>query len=179
MAWTNPRTWTTGESVSAAQLNTHLRDNLSFLAAPDRAMGNRGAFAQTLSTATWTEMVFGSENYDTGGMHTTGGDNQQFAAAVAGAYLCVAQVRFAANSTGDRKAMIRKNSAHGAGGGTAWGLTCVRAATGQETSFSIAAVVPLSAGDYVSAWAWQNSGGNLDLEAGAELNWMQVMRLGD
>lgn len=28
MAWTAPRTWTTGEIVTAAQLNVHLRDNL-------------------------------------------------------------------------------------------------------------------------------------------------------
>lgn len=29
MAWTTPRTWTTGELVTAALLNTHLRDNLN------------------------------------------------------------------------------------------------------------------------------------------------------
>jgi hypothetical protein len=29
--WTQPRTWTTGEIVTAAQLNTHLRDNLDHL----------------------------------------------------------------------------------------------------------------------------------------------------
>ncbi len=29
--WTLPRTWATGEIVTAAQLNTHLRDNLEFL----------------------------------------------------------------------------------------------------------------------------------------------------
>jgi hypothetical protein len=28
MAWTTPRTWVTSEIVTAAQLNTHLRDNL-------------------------------------------------------------------------------------------------------------------------------------------------------
>lgn len=31
MAWTTPRTWVPGEVVTAAQLNTHLRDNLSDL----------------------------------------------------------------------------------------------------------------------------------------------------
>jgi len=29
MAWTTPRTWTTGELVTAALLNTHIRDNLN------------------------------------------------------------------------------------------------------------------------------------------------------
>lgn len=32
MAWTSPRTWTTTELVTAALLNSHLRDNLNFLA---------------------------------------------------------------------------------------------------------------------------------------------------
>ena len=32
MAWTTPRTWTTGEIVTAALFNTHLRDNLNVTA---------------------------------------------------------------------------------------------------------------------------------------------------
>lgn len=31
MAWTAPRTWTTTELVTAAMMNTHVRDNLVFL----------------------------------------------------------------------------------------------------------------------------------------------------
>lgn len=31
MAWTTPRTWVVGEIVTAAQMNTHLRDNLNTL----------------------------------------------------------------------------------------------------------------------------------------------------
>lgn len=31
MAWTNPKTWTVGELVTAANMNTHLRDNLNAL----------------------------------------------------------------------------------------------------------------------------------------------------
>ena len=31
MAWTAPKTWTTGEVVSAANMNAHLRDNLNAL----------------------------------------------------------------------------------------------------------------------------------------------------
>src|SRR6266545_2395067 len=31
MGWTNPRTWTTGELVSASMLNEQLRDNISYL----------------------------------------------------------------------------------------------------------------------------------------------------
>lgn len=31
MAWTSPRTWVTSEMVTAAIMNTHVRDNLLFL----------------------------------------------------------------------------------------------------------------------------------------------------
>ncbi len=34
MAWTSPRTWTTGELVTAAIMNTHVRDNLNALFSP-------------------------------------------------------------------------------------------------------------------------------------------------
>lgn len=57
MAWTAPRTWVTSEVVTAAQLNTHLRDNLIDL---DRrtttTQGAVGALQSTTSTA-YTDMA--------------------------------------------------------------------------------------------------------------------------
>jgi len=38
MGWTTPRTWTTGEVVTAALLNTHLKDNLRYLKGLDGAV---------------------------------------------------------------------------------------------------------------------------------------------
>jgi hypothetical protein len=32
MAWTNPKTWSAGETLTAANFNTHIRDNLNALA---------------------------------------------------------------------------------------------------------------------------------------------------
>lgn len=34
MTWENPKTWVTGELVTAAMLNTHVRDNLNALKSP-------------------------------------------------------------------------------------------------------------------------------------------------
>lgn len=45
MAWTFPRTWVAGESVTAALLNTHLRDNL-------RAISQWTAYTPTWGGAT-------------------------------------------------------------------------------------------------------------------------------
>ena len=46
MAWTSPKTWASGYVVLAADLNTHLRDNLN-MTAP--AVGNGGTGATTFT----------------------------------------------------------------------------------------------------------------------------------
>jgi len=53
MTWTSPRTWVTGETVTAAQLNTHLRDNL-------KAVGDPWTAYTTTWTATTTNPVLGN-----------------------------------------------------------------------------------------------------------------------
>ena len=51
--WTSPKTWATGELVTAALLNTHLRDNLEFLKAPPTTVYvlNESSDYTTTSTA--------------------------------------------------------------------------------------------------------------------------------
>lgn len=44
MAWTTPKTWATSELVTAAMLNTHVRDNLNFL------LSGRGVSLAALNT---------------------------------------------------------------------------------------------------------------------------------
>lgn len=36
--WTTPKTWSTGEALSASDMNTHIRDNLGALKAPPTAV---------------------------------------------------------------------------------------------------------------------------------------------
>ena len=52
MPWTTPKTWATGELVTAADLNTHLRDNLNFLLSPNfqEAVGSGTDFSTTSTT---------------------------------------------------------------------------------------------------------------------------------
>lgn len=52
MAWTSPRTWVAGEVVTAALLNTHLRDQLLEL--------NGTASAWTAYTPTFTDLTLGN-----------------------------------------------------------------------------------------------------------------------
>ena len=52
MAWSSPRTWTTGELVTAAMLNTDVRDNLNFL--PVGAPGHNCDSRTFTNTSLWT-----------------------------------------------------------------------------------------------------------------------------
>lgn len=55
MAWTTPRTWVVGELVTAALLNTHLRDNLDALPrASDTAAVDT---SQTTTSTSYTDLA--------------------------------------------------------------------------------------------------------------------------
>lgn len=72
MAWITPKDWEVGESLTAAKLNTHLRDNLNALKSPpsDGYVVNEGSDYSTSSTS--------FANVDGTNLHltltTTGGD---------------------------------------------------------------------------------------------------------
>lgn len=48
--WTAPRTWNVGELVTAALLNTHLRDNMEWLKAPAAVSASASTDISTTST---------------------------------------------------------------------------------------------------------------------------------
>lgn len=56
MAWSAPRTWTTGEIVTAAQLNQEVRDNLLAVNIP-HALGAQVAAAQTTTSTTYVDLA--------------------------------------------------------------------------------------------------------------------------
>ena len=56
MAWTTPRTWVTGEFVTASIMNTHVRDNLNYL--NSTLDYSSGTFTPTLAFATNGDAVF-------------------------------------------------------------------------------------------------------------------------
>lgn len=54
MAWSTPRTWTTSEIVTAANMNTYISNNLSFLGG---ATGATVATSQTTTASSWTDLA--------------------------------------------------------------------------------------------------------------------------
>lgn len=57
MAWTTPRDWTTNELVTATLLNTHLRDNLSYLLArPAGSIARVAGSDYSTSSTSWVNI---------------------------------------------------------------------------------------------------------------------------
>jgi len=55
--WTAPRTWTTGELVTASIMNTHVRDNLDWLKTPVESGNITFAADFTTTSATYTDVT--------------------------------------------------------------------------------------------------------------------------
>lgn len=57
MSWTAPRTWVTGEIVTAALLNTHIRDNQVDLDRRTSPIGAVVATSQTTTSTSYTDLA--------------------------------------------------------------------------------------------------------------------------
>lgn len=176
MAWTTPRTWVAGETVTAAQLNAHIRDNLDFLHSKDHASAYQST-NQALTTSTYEAITFDSEHFDSNTMHSTSTATSRVKCNSDGLYLVVFKVQFETNTTGVRRIQLRENAAASSTGGTARGIWNGPGLTSEDTVIAGTRLLRLNDTDYVELFAWQSSGGNLDVESGNEKTWLQLMQL--
>lgn len=177
MSWNAPQTFVTGQIVTAADLNGDVRDNMlhlggmkrngtafSSLSANTEILPNWGAKAHstsniTISDTTWTNLTFNSEatnGWDSGSIHDTGSNTQNFTLPVAGKYLVKCQVYWAASALGLRQ--IRSTLA-----GTQIGESAVLPGLATAFSQQYVDVVNATASQVVVFQVWQSSGGNLDV----------------
>jgi len=104
MAWTTPRTWSVNEVLTAANMNTYISDDLSWMGI-SRPHGRvtAASFSHNSSgnwlTPSWDSI---STNVGTGFATSTG----YFTAPNAGFYLLGADGTFASNATGARAIML-------------------------------------------------------------------------
>ena len=79
----NPRTWGATEAVTAAKLNTDVRDGYNFLLATPRAVMRKTA-NQSIPNATLTAVTWDLEDVDTDGGHSNVTNNSRYTAQTAG-----------------------------------------------------------------------------------------------
>ena len=167
MAWTTPRTWTTSEVVTAAMLNTHVRDNLTFLRTAHAVKCYSSLAAIATGTGVVSLITFNSELFDTDGFHSTAVNTGRITIPTGfdGTYAVFAQVTFVGNATGRRWLNIYRN-------GNTLGTNVARnvetPADAAASVWNTAGLATAVAGDYFELYTQQDSGGNLNVTCGDE-----------
>lgn len=158
MPYTTPKSWSTNEVVTAANLNTHLRDNVAFLGSPPACSAFHNV-AVSVPVSTNTVLSANGENYDTDGMHSTVTNTSRITFNTAGRYLVMATVRFAATSGGARVLHMRIN------GGTpqASSAFVADASLGTDVVLSAARSFAVSAADYIEILVFQSAAGAINV----------------
>lgn len=114
--------------------------------------------AQTLSNGSSTTLSWDTEVRDDGGMWVVSPNPERIDIVVDGWYAVSLNVRWATNGTGVRIIRVKNSTA-----------TLIDSSAGAVSGVSLtqsaSSVYFLSAGDYVYAEAYQNSGGNLDIQS--------------
>jgi len=128
---------------------------------PAYTQGARVYNSANISTtnAAFTVLTFNSERYDTDDIHSTTTDTSRLTCKTAGKYLIVANVEFAAHTTGVRGVQIRLN-----GSTTAIADSLYQATSGGYTTIiNMSTICDLAVNDYVECHVYQNSGGALNV----------------
>jgi hypothetical protein len=180
MAVPDPRTWESGELVTAPLLNSELRDPLNFILSPPRCHAYRSSGGSHSSSGNWQVIGLNAELYDSGAIHDPVIDASRLVAPEPGLYRGTGQVGFRLSAAGLRGARIRKNAA----GTDASGTLVAQVTAASHGVFGWRGLVPfavqLNAGDHIELFAYQSSGANLSYVVGAGetyLNLLWVSRL--
>lgn len=181
MAWTTPKTWTNA-AVTAAEFNTHIRDNETWLkgaftqlnVTSDSAkakitpalVGARvyKAADQLIANATEQIMTMDTERFDSDGFHDTVTNNTRLTipASMGGYYMVGGHALYAANATGIRQTALYVNSV---ATGTRIATITVPPVTATAVYEPVSTLWQFAAADYVELVCYQNSGGNLNVTA--------------
>lgn len=166
MAFTTPATAVAGTALTAAWLNTYVRDNLAWMATDSPACRAYNNANISIGNSSDTAVTMNSERFDNAAMHSTSSNTSRITVPTGGGgkYLMGSLMEFAANATGERGNHLRVNA-------TTFVSKQVQTNSGGIINWtsSNTSVYALSAADYIECYVFQNSGGNLNLAASG--NW--------
>jgi hypothetical protein len=169
MAWTDPPTFVSGGTVTAANLNI-LGEDLLYLKGITDGVTISGAqvtrsAAQSITTGTSTTVSFSAESWDYGGWWSSGTAITVPSGAIPSGYTsiiieCDADGRFEANSSGVRIFNWYKN-----GSQQLPGISVSAIGGGDATDLGMSRKFSVVSGDVISLRCYQNSGTSLDLSS--------------
>jgi hypothetical protein len=134
--------------------------------------GIKKSAVQSISNNTFTAITFNLEDFDTNTYHDNSTNNSRITIPTGkgGYYALSGVVSFAANGTGARGITLNKNGAE-----INYLIFQAPNVSGQPLMVPISYVISAAANDYLELFAYQASGGSLDIKT--ETNW-QVQYLG-
>lgn len=129
--------------------------------------------AQTISNNSYTLLTFDAENFDSDSFHSNVTNNSRMTvpSGKAGKYLVSGLISFLANATGLRIIRLQKN-------GSAVFYFGTYPFTGDNVPVYLDYTIDLAVGDYLELYAYQSSGGNLNVDGGVAYTTFQVNYLG-
>ena len=168
MAVPSQGTVAVGDKITASLWNDDVRDAVDFLISPPRVKVYKTA-SQSIATYSWACLTWNAEAFDSDTMHDNATANSRITFTTAGTYQITYNAFWANNATGLRNHTIEKNGNTTQGNGTPivepFAISPVAAS---HSGASISVMASFAAGDWIQAFAWQNSGGALNLSGGSE-----------
>lgn len=151
-------TWVSGQVVTAAQLNTNLRDAINFLINKPVCEAFQ-TVAQTLTTGVGAAILMDSESIDNDNGHSTTTNTSRYTVQTAGRFQFSGAVSYTANGTGQREANLWIN-------GTLNTSTKYNATSADTTRAPTRTITRFyNVGDFMETAGYQTSGGNLTTAA--------------
>ena len=172
MAFSAGTTRSSGYKVLATDYNGII-NNVNYLGSGTAGTGRPAVMATSvldtsLTAAPWTNMLFASEEYDTGAMHSTVTNTGRLTVVDAGLYQVTASVNLNAYAAGTKSCglMLRKNAAASPSGGTliAYSMSMLSTNAVFVSASELNTHVRLAAADYLELFVMQDSGAALVLK---------------
>ncbi len=164
MAYTTPATAVAGTALTAAFLNTNLRDNIAWMATDSPACRAYNTTSQSISNAAavpGAAVTFDSERFDNAAIHSTSVNTSRFTvpSGAGGKYIMGVGSSWTASAGGNyRQVRLELN-----GAATHIGVDTRNGSAGHLSESAWCTVYALSAADYFEMYARQDSGGALNL----------------
>ena len=146
--------------IKSSEVNQNFLDSVS----PNEKVRVSRASTQNIGTSSSTALSFLTADFEVGDSGQWDiSDPTKIVCKKAGKYIISGFSSFAANATGYRQFALKVN-------GTTDSQSSIMAVTsGDETSQTLSIVKELAVNDYVQMFVFQNSGGNLNIQAGFHL----------
>lgn len=173
MAYTTPATFVAGNVLTAAQLNTNVRDNVAWIATDSPACrAYNSANISHASSGVEQVVTCNSERFDNATIHSTSSNTSRLTvpSGAGGKYIFGGGLAWASSASGTyRQSIIKLNAA------TYIGIQTLAPSASHFSSATIAGVYALAAADYIELWGNQDSGGALNMTVNANYSpevWM-------